>query len=64
MIQFNYKSTSGSDKDWLRNLNEYRTRFSLCAKSQNIEHIEKVVLGILGRAPSFEAFKDIRNNFV
>lgn len=59
VIQFNYKSTSGADKDWLRNLNEYRTRFSLCAKSQNIEHIEKVVLGILGRAPSFEAFKDI-----
>lgn len=59
VIQFNFKSTSGTDKDWLRNLNEYRTRFSLCAKSQNIEHIEKVVLGILGRAPSFEAFKDI-----
>lgn len=59
VIQFNYKSTSGADKDWLRNVNEYRTRFSLCAKSQNIEHIEKVVLGILGRAPSFEAFKDI-----
>ncbi|WP_024873497.1 ATP-binding protein [Tolumonas lignilytica] len=59
VIQFNYKSTTGADKDWLRNLNEYRNRFSLCAKSQNIEHIEKVVLGILGRAPSFDAFKDI-----
>jgi len=59
VIQFNYKSTTGADKDWLRNLNEYRTRFALCAKSQNIEHIEKVVLGILGRAPSFDAFKDI-----
>ena len=59
VIQSNVNERSLVDKKQQHKRNENRRRFAFCRHGTSIHHIEKVVMGIFGREPSFETFKAI-----
>ncbi|MEH6532417.1 MAG: ATP-binding protein [Photobacterium frigidiphilum] len=59
VIQSNINERNLADKKQQHRRNENRRRFAFCRHGTSIHHIEKVVMGIFGREPSFETFKAI-----